>query len=53
VYQVMDTGASVKGRVIDIYTPDLQDATEFGRQKVQVTVLHYGPANPVYISCND
>ena len=53
VYQVMDTGALVKGRIIDIYMPDLQDATEFGRQKVQVTVLHYGPAKPVYISCND
>jgi 3D (Asp-Asp-Asp) domain-containing protein len=53
VYQVMDTGALVKGRIIDIYIPGLEAATEFGRQKVQVTVLHYGRPNPVYVSCNE
>ncbi len=53
VYQVMDTGASVKGRIIDIYMPDLQDATEFGRQKVQVTVLNYGPQKPVFVICDE
>ncbi len=53
VYQVMDTGAAVKGRIIDIYMPDLQNATEFGRQKVKVTVLNYGPQKPIFVSCNE
>jgi 3D (Asp-Asp-Asp) domain-containing protein len=42
VYQVMDTGRLVKGRIIDIYIPDYDLATEFGRRMVKVTVLRYG-----------
>ena len=42
VYQVMDTGRLVKGRIIDIYIPDHDLATEFGRRVAKVTVLRYG-----------
>jgi len=42
VYRVMDTGALVKGCIIDIYMPDLYEALEFGRRKVQIVVLRYG-----------
>jgi 3D (Asp-Asp-Asp) domain-containing protein len=42
IYRIMDTGRLVKGRIIDIYMTDLEDALEFGRQKVRVTVLQHG-----------
>lgn len=42
IYQVMDTGRLVKGKIIDIFLPSLDSAVEFGRQKVRVTVLRYG-----------
>lgn len=42
IYQVMDTGRLVKGKIIDIFLPSLESAVEFGRQKVRVTVLRYG-----------
>lgn len=42
VYRVMDTGRLIKGRVIDIYLPELRQAVEYGRQNVHVTVLRYG-----------
>jgi 3D (Asp-Asp-Asp) domain-containing protein len=42
-FQVMDTGRLIKGKIIDIYLPDFGRAIQFGRQKVQVTVLKYGP----------
>jgi 3D (Asp-Asp-Asp) domain-containing protein len=53
IYQVMDTGSAVKGKIIDIYIPSLQDAVEFGRQPVLVTVLHYGRARPTFVSCSE
>jgi 3D (Asp-Asp-Asp) domain-containing protein len=43
IYRVMDTGRLVKGRIIDIFISDLQQAKNFGRQKVVVTVIHLGP----------
>jgi len=52
IYQVMDTGSAVKGKIIDIYIPSLQEAVEFGRQPVQVTVLHYGRSKPDFVSCS-
>ncbi len=42
IYRVMDTGRLVKGRIIDIYMSNLQQAIQFGRQKVTVSVLRYG-----------
>lgn len=40
VYLVADTGAAVKGRIVDIYMPDCAAAKRFGRRRVTVTVLH-------------
>jgi 3D (Asp-Asp-Asp) domain-containing protein len=42
IYRVLDTGALVKGKIIDIYVPGLEAATAFGRQKVRITVIQYG-----------
>jgi 3D (Asp-Asp-Asp) domain-containing protein len=42
IYQVLDTGALVKGKIIDIYVPGQEAAIAFGRQKVRVTVLRQG-----------
>jgi len=42
LFRVLDTGRLVKGRIIDIFIPDLNEALKFGRQKVKVTVLRYG-----------
>jgi 3D (Asp-Asp-Asp) domain-containing protein len=42
VYRIMDTGRLVKGRIIDIYISNLQQAIQFGRQRVHVSVLQYG-----------
>lgn len=42
VYTVMDTGAVIKGRLIDIYMPEYEEAIQFGRQKVRVRVIRHG-----------
>jgi 3D (Asp-Asp-Asp) domain-containing protein len=42
IYTVMDTGAAVKGRMIDIFIPDCRRAERFGRQSVRVHVLRHG-----------
>jgi rare lipoprotein A len=41
-YEVLDTGAKVKGRHIDIYMSRRREALEFGRHRVIVEVLRYG-----------
>ncbi len=46
VYQVLDTGGLVKGKIIDIYMPSLDEALQFGRRKVHVVVLRYGLPKP-------
>ena len=38
----MDTGRLVKGRIIDIYMTRYDDAVNFGRQPIKVSVLQYG-----------
>ena len=38
-YTVLDTGARIKGRIIDIYFPTYREAVSFGRQRVKVQVL--------------
>ena len=38
-YLVADTGAAIKGRKIDIWTPSSREAMQFGRRAVKLTVL--------------
>ncbi|MGH9632430.1 MAG: 3D domain-containing protein [Bryobacteraceae bacterium] len=45
-YVVTDTGSAVKGRQIDIYVADEQEAERFGRREVTVTILSRGEAKP-------
>jgi len=50
IYQVLDTGELIKGKIIDIFIPSYQDCVDFGRRGVKVQVLRYGflgkaPAN--------
>jgi 3D (Asp-Asp-Asp) domain-containing protein len=40
-YLVADTGALIRGRRIDIWTPSSRDAMRFGRRTVKLTVLSY------------
>ena len=42
-YLVADTGGSVRGRRVDIWTPTTREAFRFGRRRVKLTVLSYGP----------
>jgi 3D (Asp-Asp-Asp) domain-containing protein len=42
-YLVADTGGRVRGRRVDIWTPTTREAFRFGRRKVKLTVLSYGP----------
>ena len=41
-YLVADTGGRIKGRKIDIWTPNSREAMRFGRRSVKVTILSYG-----------
>jgi 3D (Asp-Asp-Asp) domain-containing protein len=40
-YLVADTGALVRGKRIDIWTPTTREAMRFGRRTVKLTVLSY------------
>src|SRR5580765_557683 len=42
IYTVMDTGADIKGRRIDIYIPSCARAKTFGRRAVSVVVMRRG-----------
>jgi 3D (Asp-Asp-Asp) domain-containing protein len=42
IYQVVDTGGLVKGKIIDIFMPSYERCREFGRRMVKVKVLRYG-----------
>ena len=42
IYTVMDTGPAVQGRQLDIYMWSCNEALQFGRQPVHVTVLRLG-----------
>jgi 3D (Asp-Asp-Asp) domain-containing protein len=42
VYTIMDSGLIVKGRRIDIYTRNCDEAIRFGRRTVQLSVLRLG-----------
>ena len=41
-YVVGDTGGSVRGRRIDIWTPTANEALRFGRRVVKLTVISFG-----------
>ena len=42
VYTIMDTGPKVQGRHIDVYMWNCDEAVEFGRRPVRLTVLRLG-----------
>lgn len=42
IYTVLDTGAVIQGRIIDIYVREYQKALQFGRRWVKVRVLRRG-----------
>ncbi len=42
IYQVLDTGELVKGKIIDIFIPSYESCVKFGRRAVKVQVLRYG-----------
>lgn len=42
IYRVMDTGARVRGRRVDIFMPSCRAARKFGRRPVRVAVLRHG-----------
>jgi 3D (Asp-Asp-Asp) domain-containing protein len=42
IYAIMDTGPIVRGRVLDVYMRNCDEATTFGRRSVQVFVLRLG-----------
>jgi 3D (Asp-Asp-Asp) domain-containing protein len=39
VYTVLDTGARIKGRNLDIFMPSCRAAKRFGKRRVQVRIL--------------
>lgn len=42
IWTIMDTGPSVQGRTLDLYTWSCNDALKFGRRSVRVHVLRLG-----------
>lgn len=42
IYSVMDTGAAVKGRKIDIFIPDCEVAERFGERTLRIRVIRHG-----------
>ena len=42
IYQVLDTGELIKGKIIDIFIPSYERCVEFGRRIVKIKVLRYG-----------
>ena len=49
VWTVMDTGPAVRGRSVDLYLWSCNEALQFGRRKVRLTVLRLGwsPQNSI------
>ena len=49
VWTVMDTGPAVRGRSVDLYLWSCNEALQFGRRKVRLTVLRLGwsPENSI------
>lgn len=42
IYTVLDTGPAVQGRQVDLYMWSCNEALEFGRQAIHLTVLRLG-----------
>ena len=42
IYTIMDTGPVIRGRLLDLYLRSCGEATNFGRQSVEVLVLRLG-----------
>ena len=42
VYTVLDTGPEIQGRRVDLYMWSCNEALQFGRQNVRLTVLRMG-----------
>ena len=42
IYTVLDTGPAVQGRIIDLYMWSCDEALQFGRQQIGVTILRLG-----------
>jgi 3D (Asp-Asp-Asp) domain-containing protein len=47
VYTVQDTGRKIKGNIVDVWMPSNREARQFGRRRIQVHVLRYGPQGRV------
>lgn len=43
VYTVHDTGGRIKGNIIDVWVPSTREARIFGRRRIKVHVLRFGP----------
>jgi 3D (Asp-Asp-Asp) domain-containing protein len=42
IYTIMDTGPSVQGRLLDVYMWSCNEALQFGRRPIRLTVLRLG-----------
>lgn len=42
IYTAMDTGTLIKGKIIDVYVPDFEEAIRFGRKKIKLRILRKG-----------
>jgi len=42
IYTVMDTGAAVRGRIVDVHVRDCEEALELGRREARVSVIRRG-----------
>lgn len=43
VYVVHDTGRKIKGNIVDVWVPSSREARIFGRRRVKLHVLRFGP----------
>jgi 3D (Asp-Asp-Asp) domain-containing protein len=42
VYTVLDTGLKIRGRMVDVWIPDFDEAIQFGVRRVKLQVLRLG-----------
>jgi len=42
IYTVLDTGLNIRGRMLDIWVPTVEEARAFGVRRVKVRVLRWG-----------
>jgi 3D (Asp-Asp-Asp) domain-containing protein len=46
IYTVLDTGMNIRGRMLDIWMPTVEEARAFGVRRVRVRVLRWGWRSP-------